>query len=130
MRTWETEAKTYSDQYNAVLDGSDRLDGADCRRLVLTPKADNRDLYEKLVVWITEETSLYVKIEYWENGAAIKTMLLEDYRPVGRIEYPFRITMRSLARDSESIIETETLEFGSSKVEDGLFTTAYLEDIR
>lgn len=123
-------SKTYSDQYEAVLDGAERLDGTDCHRLILTPKTGERDLYEKLVVWITKDDSRYARIEYWEKDAAIKVMDLEDYRPLGSVNYPFRITMRSLARDSESVIETETMEFDSSKVQESFFTTAYLEDIR
>jgi hypothetical protein len=38
--------------------------------------------------------------------------------------------MRSLAKDSVSVIETQYMEFDSPKVEDRFFTSAYLESIR
>ncbi len=121
---------SFSAQYNAAYDGEERIDGTACHRLILTPRAGERDAYDMLVTWITRDTNSYLRIEYHDKGAPIKVLDLEDYRSVGGIEYPFRITMRSLARDSISIIETDLLEFDSPKVEERFFNTAYLESIR
>ena len=123
-------SKSFSAQYTAIYDGEERINGTACHRLILTPRTGERDAYEMLIAWITRETNSYLRIEYHDKGAPIKVMDLEDYRSVGGIEYPFRITMRSLARDSISVIETELLEFDSPKVEERFFSTAYLESIR
>lgn len=121
---------SFTGQYDAVYDGRERRDGRDCHRLVLSPAAGERDTYEKLVVWISVDDTRYRAIEYWDKGAAIKTMTLEDYRSVGGLEYPFHIIMRSLAKDSVSVITTDLLEPDSPKVEERFFSTAYLESIR
>ncbi len=123
-------SRSFSDRYEASHDGTERIDGAECHRLILTPRRGERDAYEQLTVWITEAERRYRRIEYFENGAAIKVMELEDHRPVGDIEYPFRITMRSLARDSVSTIVTDFIEFDSPAVEERFFSTAYLDTIR
>ena len=123
-------SSSFSTQYNPAYDGEERINGVNCHRLVLSPRSGERDAYEKLVVWIAREDNRYLRIEYHDKGAPVKVMDLEDFRPVGGVNYPFHITMRSLARDSESVIETELIEFDSPKVEERFFTTAYLETIR
>ena len=123
-------SSSFSTRYHPVLEGGERVDGISCHRLILTPKIGERNTYEKLIVWLTEDDHRYKRIEYWEDNAPIKVMDLEDYRMVGGVVYPFLITMRSLAKDSVSIIETQSLEFDSPKVEDRFFTSAYLESIR
>ncbi len=123
-------SSSFSTQYDPAYDGEERINGVNCHRLVLSPRSGERDAYEKLVVWIAKEDNRYLRIEYHDKGAPVKVMDLEDFRPVGGVNYPFHITMRSLARDSESVIETELIEFDSPKVEERFFTTAYLETIR
>ena len=123
-------SRSFSDQYDAVYDGTERIEGEDCHRLILTPKAGERGTYEKLVVWISRDEVRYKRIEYHDKGAPIKVMDLEDYRPIGRVSYPFRVTMRSIAKDSVSVITTESMEFDSSAVEERFFSTSYLESIR
>ncbi|MCG8477602.1 MAG: outer membrane lipoprotein-sorting protein [Spirochaetales bacterium] len=123
-------SRSFSDRYRAVHDGMERIDGVQSHRLILTPEEGDRDAYERLTVWITEADHRYLRIEYFEDGAAIKVMELDDFRTVADIEYPFRLTMRSVARDSVSVIVTESLEFDSARVEQRFFTTAYLDTIR
>jgi len=123
-------SQSFSVQYQGVFDGEERINGIPCHRLVLTPRQGERDAYEKLTVWITKDDSRYLRIQYSNKGAPVKYMDLGDYRPVGGIEYPFRITMHSLARDSVSVVETQSMEFNSSKVEERFFNTAYLDSIR
>ena len=123
-------SSSFSTQYNPAYDGEERINGVNCHRLVLSPRSGERDAYEKLIVWVAREDNRYLRIEYHDKGAPVKVMDLEDFRPVGGVNYPFHITMRSLARDSESVIETELMEFDSPKVEERFFTTTYLETIR
>lgn len=123
-------SSSFSSRYRPSLEGEERIDGIICHRLILTPRSGERNTCEKLIVWLTQENHRYKRIEYWEDGAPVKVMDLEDYRKVGNVEYPYLVTMRSLAKDSVSVIETQSMEFDSSKVEDRFFTSAYLESIR
>jgi len=121
---------SFTDQYEVRYDGQDRINGESCHRLVLDPRRGERDAYEKLIAWISEDDGRYRRVEYWDKGAPIKVMDLGDYRPVGGLSYPFRVVMTSLTRDSVSVVETQSMEFDSPRVEERFFTTAYLEDIR
>ncbi len=110
--------------------GEERINGTSCHRLILTPSPGKQHDYEQLTVWITKDEGHYLRIQYSDKGAPVKYMDMEDYRLVGDIEYPFLITMHSLARDSVSTVKTEVMEFDSSKVEERFFNTAYLDTIR
>ena len=120
----------YTDKYEAVLDGSLSIDGADCYRILLTPGRGEKDVYEKVIAYIRKDNFRYVRMELWEDGAHIKTMSLEDYREQDGLVYPYTIRMTSRTRDSETVIETETLEVGSSRIESSMFTQSYLKNIR
>ena len=87
-------------------------------------------VYDSMVVWISEDTLRYLQVEYYDKGAPVKVMTLEDYRPVGDLFYPFKATMTSLTRKSVSVMETEFIEYDSPDVEERFFTTAYLDSIR
>jgi hypothetical protein len=130
MMTWARAAAAFPPDTAPCFRAWKRIDGIRCHRLILTPKSSERNTYEKLIVWLTEEDHRYKRIEYWEDGAPVKVMDLEDFRRVGNVEYPYIVTMRSLAKDSVSVIETQYMEFDSPKVEDRFFTSAYLESIR
>ncbi len=123
-------SQSFSAQYQASYDGEERINGITCHRLILTPKPNERDAYEQLTVWVTKDEEHYLRIQYSNKGAPIKYMDLEDYRSIGGVDYPFLITMHSLARDSVSTVKTEVMEFNSSKVEERFFNTAYLDTIR
>jgi hypothetical protein len=122
-------SSSFTEDYSVALDGDDRVRGENCWRLVLSPMGGD-DLYEKLVVWVAQEGYRYLRIEFHEDGAAVKVMDLEDYRDVGRAAYPYRVTMRSLVQDSESVILIETIEAGSPRVQERFFSQSYLRTIR
>ena len=121
---------SFSAMYSARYDGTERINGEGCHRLILTPRPGEPDTYEQMTVWVTEETHDYRRIRYVDDGAPTKEMDLGDFRPVGGVDYPFRITMRNLTRDSVTVVSTELMEFDSPKVEERFFSTSYLETIR
>jgi outer membrane lipoprotein-sorting protein len=121
--------ESFSDDYRPVYDGTEKVDGRSCHRIILEPGGRGAD-YEKMVVWISEDELRYIRVEYHDKGAPIKVMSLEDYRAVGDLFYPFKVTMTSLTRKSVSVMETESMEYDSAEVEERFFSTSYLESIR
>ncbi len=120
---------SFTGDYSASLEGSERINGIECYRLVLEP-ANRNAVYEKMVVWVSKDEFLYLKIEYYDKGAPVKYMILEDYFEVGGVPYPEKITMTSLVKKSESVMETQLIEHDSDRVEERFFTSSYLETIR
>lgn len=120
---------SFTSGYGAVLDGSEKIDGQDCYRLILSPEARDAS-YEKMVVWVSKADSLYMRVEYHDKGSPIKFMTLEDYREIGGVSYPNKITMTSLTKKSVSVMETQYIEYNSDRIQENIFTSSYLESIR
>lgn len=119
-----------ADKYTARLLGEEVLDGTACWHLVLEPQAGRDVPYQKLEVWIAQGSYRYQQVAYYEDGAHIKTMTMEDWREVPGGAYPFRVIMRSHVGDSRTEIETLELEMNSAKVRDRYFSASYLRSLR
>lgn len=120
---------SFTSDYIPELDGSEKIDGIDCHRILLSPEKKDA-VYEKMIVWVSKSESQYVKVEYHDKGSPIKYMMLEDYRELGAVAYPNKITMTSLTRKSVSVMETQFIEYNSDRIQDNFFSTSYLESIR
>jgi hypothetical protein len=104
--------------------------GVRCYRIALTPRAGKDIPYEKLTAYISRENYRYLKIDYTQDGAEIKSLLFSDYRRVDGRDYPFRYVMESRVKPSSTEVVTTLVEFDSPRVDEGLFTVPYLEQIR
>jgi hypothetical protein len=120
-----------SEDYEPVLeDGSVSVAGRRCYRIALIPRAGRDIPYEKLTAYISHDDYRYLKIDYTQDGAEIKSLSFSDYRRVDGRDYPFRYVMESRVRASSTEVVTTLVEFDSPRVEAGLFTVPYLEQVR
>jgi hypothetical protein len=104
--------------------------GRRCYRIALIPRAGRDIPYEKLTAYISHDDYRYLKIDYTQDGAEIKSLSFSDYRRVDGRDYPFRYVMESRVRPSSTEVVTSLVEFDSPRVEAGLFTVPYLEQVR
>jgi len=118
-----------SEKYTPKLTGEETVEGERCHKIELIADASDAP-YEKMVVYITKDTYRYIKIEYFENNANIKSMTFYDYKTVNSTDYPFRYVMENHTKPSVTEVEVDIFEIDSSKVKDRFFTTGYLESIR
>ena len=116
-------------KYDLELAGTEEVEGEECFAVEMIPKRGEDSPYERVIAYVSKSTDRYLKMIYYEAGAPIKQMTLTDYRTVGDREYPFYIEMKSLTKDSVTIMETSDMEFGSSRVQDRFFSAAYLQTI-
>ncbi len=116
-------------KYEPELTGKKSIGGVECYVVKLQSKNGDAP-YEKLIVYIAVRDYRYIRIEYFEDTANIKTMNLYEYRMSGGINYPFRIVMESHVKDSRTEIVTEVFEPDSSKVQERYFTVGYLKSLR
>jgi outer membrane lipoprotein-sorting protein len=123
------EGSGLSEKYDASLLGEEEAEGESCYAVELTAK--ERDApYEKMVVYVAKERYHYVKIDYYENTANIKTMVFYDYRTVNGKDYPFGYTMTNHSKPSRTEVLIKEFEVDSPRVEARMFSTRYLETIR
>jgi hypothetical protein len=120
----------YTKDYSAKIMGEERVEGHKCHRIELKPLQGVEAPYEKLAVYVEKEGYRYLKIDYYENGAIIKTLILDDFRPLGDHDYPYRIVMQSHIQQSRTEVITVVMEVDSPRVEDRMFSTAWLDTIR
>jgi len=118
-----------SEKYTPVLTGEETIEGEVCHRIELNA-SDSGAPYEKMVVFVTKDTYRYMKIDYYESGANIKSMIFSDYRTVNGKDYPFAYVMTNHTKPSETKVVVDIFEVNSNKVQDRYFTTGYLESIR
>ncbi|MBB6480703.1 outer membrane lipoprotein-sorting protein [Spirochaeta isovalerica] len=118
-----------AEKYTSRLIGEEKVEGDLCHVIELTASGSDAP-YEKMVVYITKDTYRYMKIDYYESGANIKSMSFYDYRTVNGKDYPFAYTMFNHTKPSRTEVVIEEFEVDSPKVQDRMFTTRYLETIR
>jgi len=118
-------------KYNVIMENSNvTVDGNTCYEISLHPKAGTERFYEKLVAFITHEDYHYLRIDYYEDGANIKTLTFLDYRKTGQKEYPYTMVMANHSQPSRTEVVTSAIEFDSSRVQDRFFTSSYLAGIK
>ena len=118
-----------SEKYTPRLTGEETVEGERCYEIELL--AQNSDApYEKMIVFITKDSYRYIKIDYFESNANIKTMTFYDYKTVNGTDYPFRYIMENHTKPSRTEVDVDIFEIDSNKVKDRFFTTGYLESIR
>ncbi len=118
-----------TEKYDPVLKGEETVEGELCYRVELTANAPDAP-YEKMVVYITREGFRYIRIDYFEGNANIKSMTFYDFKTVDGTDYPFRYIMENHVKPSRTEVVVETFEVNSTRVKDRYFTTGYLGSIR
>lgn len=122
-----------ADYNSRLLDRKVQINGKKCYQIQLTPKdgkAGYKSHYKKIVVFIDRENYRYLKIDYYRNGANIKSLYFSNYKTVKKWDYPFKLVMENHTKPTKTVIVTEEIELDSPRVKDSLFTTAYLKRIR
>ncbi|MGL1893694.1 MAG: outer membrane lipoprotein-sorting protein [Spirochaetaceae bacterium] len=116
--------------YTLNLVGDKKIDGVSCYQIELTPINRKNSGYDKLLTYIDKESFKYIKIEYFKDGANIKTLFLSDYRVINSVDFPFIMTMKNNVKNSITTMKTTQVEFNSDKVKNSLFTQSYLKRVK
>ena len=121
----------FTEEYSLQLDDEQAaVDGQRCYRIVLLPEADSDIPYDKVLCYVGREDYRYLQLEYYEDGAHIKTLRFSDYRDVNGRSYPFRYEMESHTHSSRTEVVVKAVEFDSSRVGLEMFSVPYLRRIQ
>jgi outer membrane lipoprotein-sorting protein len=124
-----SENPSMVEDYDAVIEGEEVLDGRRAFVVDLTAKPERRDLaYQRRKVWVDAERWVPLKEErFARSGKLLKTAILSDVRRVGDRWYPFRIEMDdALQTDTRTTLQMLSVELDIS-VPREVFTLPYLE---
>jgi hypothetical protein len=121
----------FAQDYALTLDSeNEKVQGQRCYQITLVPVPDSDIPYEKVICYITREDYRYLQLDYYEDGAHIKTLRFSDYRNVDGRSYPFRYEMVSHTTPSRTEVVVKTVEFDSPKVQRSMFSVPYLSRIQ
>jgi len=122
-----SENPSMVDDYDAVIERVDTLDGRPAHVLYLTGKKKDLD-YPMRRVWVDAERGVPLKEErFARSGKLLKTSLLGDVRHIGDRWYPFRIELDN-ALQSDTRTTLQILDFALDiEVPAAFFTLRHLE---
>ena len=124
-----SENPSMVEDYDAVLEGEEELDGRRAYVVNLTAKPERRDLaYQRRKVWVDADRWVPLKEErFARSGKLLKTALLSDVRRVGDRWYPFRIEMDdAMQTDTRTTLQMLSVEL-DIRVPREVFTLPHLE---
>jgi len=122
-----SENPSMIEDYDAVVERSDSLDGRPCFVLYLT--ARRKDVsYTFRRIWVDSERWVPLQEErYARSGKLLKTARLGDVRRVGDRWYPFRVALNNaLQSETSTVLQFLDLEF-NIRIPDSVFSLRHLE---
>jgi outer membrane lipoprotein-sorting protein len=112
---------SYLDDYNARLSQAAE-DGTTYLKATLTPKPDAPVVYTRLVFFITPDSWVPTRAEYYDGEEVVRTMFFEDVQTISGKRIPMRMILQPTDKpEEETVVEYLELEL-NVPVEDDLFT--------
>lgn len=117
--------------YTHTLLGDTSIDGRDCYNIELIPKEEAAVVWGKMLVWITKENFLQLRVEYYdEDFELINIMTLTDIKMMGGRLFPTLMTMIPVDKpDQQTILRYHKLEF-DNPIKDSYFSEQNMKRIR
>ncbi len=126
---------SYSDMSGRDLDDSnyelikeETINGRLCWVVESKPKEGKTSAYGKTVSWVDQQTSLTIKVEFYdENGSEkIKELTMEGFQQIGRYWSAKKTTMRSINTNHRTVVEILKIKY-DMPINPGYFTTTFLK---
>jgi outer membrane lipoprotein-sorting protein len=119
--------ETLASRYNAILSGSEKINGRDAWVLDLTAKR-RTESYPKRKLWIDKETGDLVRYELFAlSGAKLKDYNLIEVEVIGGRRFPVRVEMRDLLRRNSKTTFVMRNVIIDQPIPDAVFTQRNLE---
>jgi len=105
--------------------GEEEMDGQPTYKVESVPKKS--DVYSKVVTWVSRETFLPVRIDYYDPaGVLLKTGQFRDVRVVKSIPTPFALNMQNVQTGHRTELSILEIDYNLG-LDDQLFTERYLK---
>jgi outer membrane lipoprotein-sorting protein len=99
--------------FDQTLKGSEMIDGMDCYKIELLPHADADVVWGKIIMWISKDEYLQLKVEYYdEEGLLVKTHLASDIKSFDDRRLPSRMEIIPTEEpDNRTIVTISSMKF-------------------
>jgi outer membrane lipoprotein-sorting protein len=117
--------------YDHKLLGSEKIEGRDCYKIQLTPKAEAAVVWGKIIVWVDKEEYLQLKVEFYdEDDYLVNTMLGKNIREIGGRVLATRMEIIPAEEEGhKTIMEYISAKF-DHKIPDQTFSIQYMKRVR
>lgn len=124
------ESSTIEDYKHKILK-TETYNGYDCWVLELIPKPESSIVYGKVLMWVSKDLYVQLKIEnYDEDNVLVSTLLFDDIKDFGGRKIPAKMEMIPADKKSQKTV----LEYLDAKfdivIEDSFFSQQNLKNVR
>lgn len=119
------------EDYEHKIIGEEELQGRMCHVIELTPKPEAPVVWGKVIIWITKDDYLQLKIEFYdEDGYLVNTQLLSDIKSIGGRVIPTRMEMIPADEEGKkTVVVIESADY-DTKVPQSFFSQQNMKRLR
>lgn len=124
------ESSTVEDYEHRIL-REESVEGRDTWVLELIPKPDTPVAWGKVLVWVSQEGYLQLRVQnYDQRGNIASTILFDRIRELGGRTIPSRMTLQPADRPEQRTVMTYTAMEFNIDIEESFFTQANMRRVR
>ena len=117
--------------YTHTIVGEEQILDRLCHKIELIPHEDAAVVWGKLILWITKEDYLQLKIEFYdEDEYLINTQLLSDIKPMGGRTIPCKMEMIPADEEGKKTVIDITSADYNTEVKESFFAQQNMKRIR
>ncbi|WP_430810296.1 MULTISPECIES: outer membrane lipoprotein-sorting protein [unclassified Carboxylicivirga] len=119
------------DDYHHTLLGEEKIDELDCYHIQLIPTEEAAVVWGKVIMWITKDEYLQMKVEYYDEDAfLVKTELAHNITTIGGRVLPSQFEIIPADKPNQrTIINIQRIEF-NVPIDDNFFSQQNMKHIR
>ncbi|MDX2362586.1 MAG: outer membrane lipoprotein-sorting protein [Crocinitomicaceae bacterium] len=119
------------DDYAKKIIGSEIVEGLDCYKIVLTPKANVNSIWGKIYIWISKKDYLQLRTKFYdEDNKLVNTILGKKVKMMGGKLIPTTMEIIPADKKGHKTRVTYTKAIFDGEVDDNLFTIQYIKRIK
>ena len=91
--------------------GSDTIDGADCWKIALTPKANRSSQYSRGIAWVRKDNYAFARIENFVKDQAVRRLNYSSIENVQGLWTARQLEMTDIRRGSRTRLTLDKLQY-------------------
>ena len=124
------ESSVVRDYVHSII-GAEEILGRMCYKIKLIPKQEAAVVWGKVILWITKEDDLQLKIEFYdEDEYLVNTQLLSDIREMGGRVIPCKLEMIPADEEGKKTVIDITSADYRTEVKESFFSQQNMKRIR
>jgi len=117
--------------YTKKILGTETVEGLECYKILLTPKANVNSIWGKIYIWISKKNYLQLKTRFYdEDNKLVNTILGKDVKTLGGKVIPTTMEVIPANKKGQKTRMKYTKAEFNITVNDEMFTTQYIKRLK